>query len=209
MEALVIPVKSFSRSKMRLTGLHRSQRRELAMAMLEDILQATSGMPTFIVTNDPDARSIARRCRAVDDPRLGLNAAISAATSVAIDAGATTSLVLPCDVPLVRMSDIELLLDQADPVAIVASSDGGTNALVRRPAKCIPPLFGSNSADAHRQAARHRGLRASIIELASLTLDVDCADDLPLLADGPRHLRSVALARSFSQAPEARGHAPF
>ncbi|MEO7803381.1 MAG: 2-phospho-L-lactate guanylyltransferase [Actinomycetota bacterium] len=203
MHALVIPVKGFAGSNManmRLAGvLTASERRELGIAMLEDILEATSGMATFVVTDDPDARSVAKRCHLVDDPGLGLNPAIDAATECAMAAGAAATLVLPCDVPLVQISDLETILNIADPVAVVASQDRGTNALSRRPADCIPALFGPMSADAHIAAAARLGLAATVLELDSLALDIDGPKDWSALGSSGQRRRSVALARSLSR----------
>src|SRR5438094_953320 len=109
-ETILVPAKELVRAKSRLGAwLDASGRRELAVAMLGDVLQATAAWPSrFVVTADPllaeDAAGSG--CLPLPDPGGGLNAALRAGTGWAAEAGATKLLVLPSDVPLVQEADV-------------------------------------------------------------------------------------------------------
>jgi 2-phospho-L-lactate/phosphoenolpyruvate guanylyltransferase len=197
-EAIVIPVKQLGRAKLRLSEkLRPADRRRLNLAMLADVLRATEKWPSrLIVTEDPDAEAVglAFGCTLASDPGSGLNDALVAGTSAAVELGATTVLILPSDVPLVSPDDLAELFAYPEDVVIVSSRDGGTNALVRRPPDAIWPLFGPCSAEAHRRAAERAGLGCRVVELGSLRLDVDRYSDLVELGRTLAERESVRLA---------------
>ena len=63
-------------------------------------------------------------------------------------------------------------------VALAPSQDGGTSALLRVPFDVIPARFGADSAKRHREEA-HRGvLPYRELELPSLSIDIDVAENL-------------------------------
>ena len=67
----------------------------------------------------------------------------------------------------------------AGPAAVLAPSrDGGTSALLRRPAQCMPACFGPQSAARHREAAAAAGVPIWIEECESLALDLDQVEDV-------------------------------
>ena len=153
MEAILIPVKRLSESKLRLAGvLGPPQRRRLALSMLADVLLAAAGWPLrMVVTSDPDVASIAESAgwSIVSDPGSGLNDAVAEGTSVSIWAGATALLVLPFDVPLVTVRELEALFATDADVVVARSDDGGTSGLLRRPPGAITARFGPDSARSH------------------------------------------------------------
>ncbi|MGQ0679088.1 MAG: 2-phospho-L-lactate guanylyltransferase [Actinomycetota bacterium] len=197
-EAVLIPVKSLDRAKLRLSqNLLPTDRRRLGLAMLADVLRATEKWPVkLVVTSDPDAEAVglAFGCRLVADPGGGLNNALAAGTRTAVDLGINTLLILPADVPMVGPDDVASLFSSPHNVVIASSSDGGTNALLRRPPDCLPTAFGPGSARAHRRAAQERGLSCALIELDSLNLDIDRFTDLEHLSKLPNARDSVQLA---------------
>jgi 2-phospho-L-lactate guanylyltransferase len=114
--------------------------------------------------------------------------------------GAGAVLVMPADVPLVKVHEVETLADAArvqGSVALVPSSDGGTNALLVRPPLGVPFLFGAESMVRHQVVAQERGLMVSIVRLAGLGLDVDRPEDLAWLAERQGSSAAQRLARSF------------
>ena len=201
LETIVIPVKRLAEAKLRLSEkLHPGDRRKLGLAMLADVLRATDKWHSrLIVTDDPDAEAVglAFGCSLVADPGRGLNAALEAGTAAAIDAGAAMVLVLPSDVPLVTTDDVASLFGYSESVVVAASSDGGTNALLRRPPDAIAPQFGLRSAEAHRRAAEIAGLDCRVLELSSLRLDVDRYADLVELSRLPAGGESTRLANEL------------
>ncbi|MEX2587773.1 MAG: 2-phospho-L-lactate guanylyltransferase [Actinomycetota bacterium] len=201
MDCILIPVKRLDHAQLRLSRLlTRADRRRLGLAMLADVLRSTEKWPRrLLVTEDPDAEAvgIAFGCDLVSDPRAGLNSAIAAGTQYAVEMGARTLLVLPSDVPLVDADDVAELFGRPEQVVVVASADGGTNALMRRPPGAIAPAFGPASARRHIDAASRAGLAATQIELGSLHLDIDRYSDLSALKDAVQPRDSVQLARKL------------
>lgn len=199
MDCILIPVKRLDRAKLRLSRrLTPDDRRRLGLAMLADVLRAAEKWPhRLLVTEDPDAEALglASGCDLVCDPRRGLNAALVAGSQRAVELGATSLLILPSDVPLVGADDIAELFGRPEQVVVVASADGGTNALLRRPPNGIAPSFGPASARRHLDTAARAGLETAEIQLDSLRLDIDRRADLTTLGDAALPRESVRLAR--------------
>jgi 2-phospho-L-lactate/phosphoenolpyruvate guanylyltransferase len=198
-EAILVPAKELPRAKTRLGAwLTASERRELALAMLADVLRATVAWPDrFVVTADAVLAETAAGlgCLPLADPGDGLNAALRAGTAHAAHAGATSLLVLLSDVPLVAEEDVAGLLSLRAAVVVARSPDGGTTALVRRPPGVIDPFFGPRSATLHTEAARRAGLPVRVVAPPSLSLDVDRLPELQRLAMAPLRRESIAVAR--------------
>jgi 2-phospho-L-lactate guanylyltransferase len=200
-EAILIPVKRLSESKLRLAGvLGPPQRRRLALSMLADVLVAAAGWPLrLVVTSDRDVAAVAGAAgwSIVSDPGPGLNHAVAEGTSVATSAGATALLVLPFDVPLVTPRELEVLFATDGDVVVARSDDGGTSGLLRRPPGAITALFGRDSARSHARAAADAGLRVESLRLPGLSLDVDDPGDLRRLAASGLAHASVEVAREL------------
>ncbi len=203
--AALVPVKPIHRAKDRLRpALGRRARLALTRAMLRDVLACLLDSALFIsvtvVTRDRAWRRILRRMgihTVLPPPGLrGLNAELRWAAERPEVAQADRLLVIPGDVPGVRVSDLFRLVlpPLAEGVRLVPSPDGGTNALLTVPPGRIPFRFGRNSARRHRAAALRSGLHVEAPALPSLTGDIDRPDDLLTggrLA-GPRTRRVLA-----------------
>ena len=193
----LVPIRGLETAKTRLGGgLDAEERRDLVVDLLRRTLLATRGSQriagTIVVTMDPAAAGIAGELRAIGlvERAPGLNAAISAARSLAVARGASAVLVLPADLPAVSAEVIDTLIAQAELaevdtprdrlVAMVTDQHGeGTNALLLAPPRVIDPAFGPASRELHRAAARGAG--AAFVELdGPLGLDVDTTEDLEL-----------------------------
>jgi 2-phospho-L-lactate guanylyltransferase len=195
-------VKSLSRAKSRLSpALSDLERGALTLAMLEDVLDASLGVPgweTWVVSPDEVALEIAARrgARPVPETKPPLANAIRQVEALANEGGAGTLAVLPADVPLVTAETLHVALRTLGAVVLAPSADGaGTSLLLRRPPKAIPARFGPDSFRRHVELARERGLPVSIVERQELSFDVDRPGDiLTLLADGRRgRTREVCL----------------
>ena len=202
MRILAVPVKSLSRAKSRLSpALSDLERGALTLAMLEDVLDASLGVPgweTWVVSPDEVALEIAARrgARPVPETKPPLANAIRQVEALANEGGAGTLAVLPADVPLVTAETLHVALRTLGAVVLAPSADGaGTSLLLRRPPKAIPARFGPDSFRRHVELARERGLPVSIVERQELSFDVDRPGDiLTLLADGRRgRTREVCL----------------
>ena len=166
----VVPVKDTAQAKQRLAGmLSAEQRRELALAMAEDVLQtlaSAAGLAgILVVTADPAAAAIAARygARVTGDGARADHTAAVAAAAQRLAAEGFDMLALPGDIPLVEPADIaRLLAAQRPPPAftiVPARDQMGSNALLCSPADAVPLRFGDGSFFPHlhaAQSARHR-----------------------------------------------------
>lgn len=186
----LIPVKTLAHAKGRLAPeLQPIQRRLLAIAMLEDVLDAvaaTAGLARPVVVS-PDRevwrRAAALGCRVVEEqpPADGdggdVNAALRLAAATVADAElAGGLLVVAADLPLADADSLGRVRDalaQA-PVVVVPSHDGhGTSVLGWADPAGFSPAFGPDS------AARHLSIDGAVtVDAPRLALDVDTVADL-------------------------------
>jgi 2-phospho-L-lactate guanylyltransferase len=213
MIAALVPVKALRHSKSRLRPvLSDDHRQALVLAMLEDVLRLLAGVPavatTAVVSPDADVLAFARQLGAqpIEEPRKprGLNAALTFAADTLCGQGARSLLVLPVDVPLATIADIEAILNHmnANPsIVLCPSRSGGTNALALRPPGTIPFRFGHRSSAAHQREARARGLPLRVLPLPSLALDIDHPHDLAAVLSHPNGTKSQKLLVSLPLDP--------
>jgi 2-phospho-L-lactate/phosphoenolpyruvate guanylyltransferase len=206
MIAAIIPVKTLARAKSRLgTLLSAPERRALVLAMLGDVLASLTAAQKIdrvgVISADPAvlAYAAARGAEALDDHTSDLNAALAQAAAHYAGSGATATLVLPADIPLIQAREIDDLMSVHAPrgVVIAPSRDGGTNALLVGPALALPFLFGPGSLVRHLEAARARGLTTRVFRSPGLDIDVDRPDDLLLLAESDGETETQRLAREL------------
>jgi 2-phospho-L-lactate guanylyltransferase len=189
----VLPVKSFSRAKQRLSeAVGGGDRERLAAAMVGDVLEALTAVRQIdnvvVVTAEPLAAQAAERAGAtvVEDPEeIGQSAAAERGIDAAVARGAERALLVPGDCPAVDPDEVTRLLARTpgDPsVVIVPDRHGsGTNALLLTPPGALTPSFGTGSFARHAALARAAGATVKVCDLPSLGLDVDTPDDLGAL----------------------------
>jgi 2-phospho-L-lactate/phosphoenolpyruvate guanylyltransferase len=190
MAAIVVPFRGAG-GKQRLGPLTDDEREALALAMLEDVLEACAKVgETVVVTPDDEAARVADEhdARVVGDPGRGQGAAVAAALRDL----AGPVLVVNADVPCVRPDDLRRL-SAATPVnglALVAARDGTTNALGLSEPSLFAPLYGPGSAERFRAQGERLGVDVVPAEIPNLADDVDSIDDLRRLERrvGPRTL---------------------
>ena len=205
----VIPVKETTVAKQRLAeALSRSVRRDLALAMFQDVLEAVAAVPELrgvaVVTVDPGAAEIARRFGAEiwsDGALDGHTGAVKAA-AMRLAANSSTMLTIPGDVPLVTAGDISSVLAQhaqAPAFTIVPAWDEqGSNTIVCSPADAVPLRFGPDSYFPHLAAARACGLAPTIVHNGAIALDIDEPADLT------KFMKRHSATRSFRLLDECR-----
>ena len=205
---LAVPVKDLVNAKQRLVpALSPPERRALARAMLEDVLDAAlAALPgsVVVVTTDPDVRAIVRAAGALcltESANRGHTAAVAFAQREAVARGAARFLTLPGDVPCVTPQEIATLcaaLAEAPGVVFVPSRSGqGTNAALLAPPDLIRLTFGEPSFQNHLKTARAAGVTPRVLELPGISLDVDAPDDLAVLLERGSATRSARLLRGF------------
>jgi len=198
MTVAIVPVKALAASKSRLLpDRPRGDVEALSLAMMGDVIACLLAVPgiarVWVVTPDGAVAERAREqgARVLLRPDPGLNAAVEAASAEAAHPGEGVLVVLG-DVAAADPGEIARLLEEGPErgIALAPSSDGGTSALLRRPADVIPARFGRDSAKRHRDAAAQAGVTCVEIALPSLAIDVDLAEDaraiLPKSTLGPR-----------------------
>jgi 2-phospho-L-lactate guanylyltransferase len=217
----VLPVKRFDAAKQRLAaGIDEERRRELAAAMVADVLdaigEARSIERLIVVTGDPIAQELAAKAGAevIPDPEdAGHIEAAQAGIARAEAEGAERVALLAGDCPLLDPRELDRLLIgvPGSYVGIVPDRHGtGTNALLLAPPDAIAPSFGPGSRERHEQSAAASGARWRVAEPRSLVLDVDTAEDLAALrvaldarTGGAAHTRGL-LARLDRHPPRQR-----
>lgn len=185
----VVPVKDTACAKQRLAGfLPAHVRQQLALAMLEDVLQTIAAVPELtgmaVVTIDPAAADIALRLGArvwSDGARDGHTGAVTAAAR-RLAAEGSAMLTIPGDVPLVTAADIRQLLDihsrKPGFTIVPARDERGSNAIACSPADIVPLRFGADSFFPHLAAARACGIEPTTVHLPRIALDIDEPADL-------------------------------
>ena len=187
----VVPVKELWRTKSRLAPiLDPGARAGLTLYMMGRVVSAlrAAGIENVcVVSPDHIVLEEARKRGAAPlrQESRGLNPALDEGRRWAMERGASALLVLPADLPLLDAGDVREVLDGiGEGASGVISPDGthaGTNALLLRPPDALPFSFGPESYEAHRRAARERGLDLRVCERPHLAFDLDTADDFTRL----------------------------
>ena len=181
----LVPVKALAASKSRLFPERpRSDVEALSLAMMADLIECLHRVedvsPVVVTTPDAQVAACAERegARALLRPDPGLNAALENAAREICTPGEALLVVLG-DVAAAEPGELCQLLAAAPErgVALAPSADGGTSALLRRPADVIPARFGRDSAKAHREAATAAGVACVELSLPSLSIDLDWVED--------------------------------
>jgi 2-phospho-L-lactate/phosphoenolpyruvate guanylyltransferase len=189
--AAVLPVKRFDSAKQRLgDAVGGAERRELAAAMVEDVLAAlgeVSGLDEVIVVTAEDrAAALARAAGAqvvADRVEGGQSLAAEVGVEVAVERGVERALLVPGDCPALDPDEVDTLLsNHKGGVTIVPDRHGqGTNALLLTPPKALSPAFGPGSLARHAALAKAGGATVRVAQARSLELDVDTPGDLAAL----------------------------
>ncbi|SDP17486.1 2-phospho-L-lactate guanylyltransferase [Nakamurella panacisegetis] len=196
---IIVPLKASARGKSRI-DVPASDRRDLALAMAQDTVDAARGCGTVLaVVEDPvDGAALADLSGVtvhVTQVR-GLNESILDGLGVLLGADKRAPVaVLPGDLPALRTEELSeaLRLSAAHRFAVVADHEGiGTTLLAAFDPTSLTPAYGTDS--------YHRHLRAGAVPIelpptSGLRMDVDTAADLSG-TPGPRTrdvLRRMAL----------------
>lgn len=154
------------------------QREDLARTCAETVIRAAAPLPAYVVCSDDDvaswASSVGAHVVLCETP--GLDVAVAAGrTAIATD-GFDHIIVAHADLPLA-----ETLAHVAREGIVTMVTDrhsDGTNVLSFPLTSSFTTAYGPGSLDNHIRAAEACGLSHEIIEDASLSLDLDTADDL-------------------------------
>ena len=179
MAGIVVPFRGTG-GKQRLTGFGPTEHKSIVLAMLADVVvAATEVSRTVVVTGDEDGRLVATEggAEVVDDPGGGQGAAVAAALGLF---PSDAVLIVNADVPCVVQYDLRSLVASTPRggIALVASEDGRTNALSLPAPHLFEPLYGPNSAERFKRAAKDLQLEVVEAAIPNLADDVDTRQDL-------------------------------
>jgi 2-phospho-L-lactate guanylyltransferase len=207
----IIPVKETHAAKQRLAPvLSAPLRQGLALAMLEDVLEAVTAVHlggAILVTVDPQATALAGRYGAqtiADGAYDGHTGAVSAGARHLISQGHRTLLTLPGDLPLITAAEVEKLIAAHGPAPAFtispAHDDQGSNAILMSPPNAVPLRFGEDSFFPHLAAARAGGIEPCVVRLPGIAFDIDNPQDLDHFAQlGSRTRAGRFLAENVSE----------
>jgi 2-phospho-L-lactate guanylyltransferase len=179
----IVPVKSLSSAKTRLTpALGPAEREQLVVQMLDAVLAAcarsTRICETLVVSPDPQ---LGRGFPVLRDEGVGHGPAIARALE---DSRARDGVVVVmADCPLVTPRSLDALIEAATPLALVEAADGGTSALALADPALLEPAFGiPGSASVTIARARAAGFEPAVVRDPTLAFEVDSPADLVRLA---------------------------
>lgn len=186
---VLIPVKAFSRAKVRLSGvLAAGQRAALARRMAEQVVGASAPLPVRVVCDDGEVAEWAVSAGASVSwtPGLGLNGAVQEAERRAARDDFDRVVIAHADLPFA--ADLAVLARAAhDEVLLVPDRHAlGTNVLSVPTGRGFRFHYGPGSYRAHLGEADRLGLGATTVAAPLLEWDVDVPDDLQTPSDlGP------------------------
>ncbi|MFB6311232.1 MAG: 2-phospho-L-lactate guanylyltransferase [Salinirussus sp.] len=155
--------------KSRLSPLFDSaERRDLAEAMLEDVLSAlmaAEAEPTVLTTAPVETSAPVE----IDDRPL--------TPAINDRLGGDPTAVVVADLPLLTATAVERLLTSEGDVVLAPGLGGGTNALVVRTPAFRADYHGASIRD-HRDHAREAGVEPVILDSFRLAVDIDEPADL-------------------------------
>jgi len=185
--SVIIPVKSFQRSKTRLQ-LSKDKTIELCRLLLEEVIKTVSETKLIdkiiVVTDEDQVLDIIKKydCQKISDKdETSVNNAVELAERYLLENEFTHSIVLPLDVPFFYPEDLENLLhfSSEKSVLVVPSRHfDGTNALLRTPINSMTPRYDEGSYSFQIESAKNDDVKISIGLIYRLMLDIDNMEDL-------------------------------
>jgi len=186
--SVVIPIKSFSKSKSRL-NLSQSDTKYLCEIMLKEILHVISEAKSIddiiIVSKDESALDIGKKFNCIeiiDEKESGVNDAVSLANEFLVEHGYSCSIVLPQDVPLIFPQDLDNLIRfyQNNEHAIIVPSRhfDGTNALVRMPMPNMKTRYDEGSYKYQFEPIKTARMKYSLALIHRIMIDIDNIGDV-------------------------------
>ena len=184
----IIPVKSFSKAKTRLT-ISPEKTANVCKLMLGEVLQTISTSKkidnTIIVSHDQSAFDIGKKFGVIevfDELESGVNNAITLADEYISDSEFDTSIILPQDIPFFNSSDLDNLFSffqRKNSVVIVPSRQfNGTNSLIRNPSRIITTRYDEGTYKSHLDEAKCNNIDFSLVLIRRLMLDIDRPIDI-------------------------------
>lgn len=180
---VVVPVKDFSRAKVRLAPeLDPTERAALARRMATVVVAAAAPLPVCVVCDSDDVRTwaLAEGARVIWTPGLGLNGAVQSAVDQLGSEGSTTVVVAHGDLPLA--TQLEWVAATPGVTIVPDRRRDGTNVIAVPTGIGFRFSYGAGSFDRHRAEGARLAQQVRIVDDARLGWDVDVPTDLVLPA---------------------------
>ena len=185
--SVIIPVKTFQRSKTRLQ-LSEEKTNKLCKLLLEEVIETVSRSKLIdkivVVTDEDQVSEIIEKydCKKIRDKNeTSVNNAVGLAEKYLLENEFTHSIVLPLDVPFFYSEDLEKLLSFSSEKSVVVVPSrhfDGTNALVRAPINSMVPKYDEGSYSFQIESAKNSNVKISLGLIYRLMLDIDSKEDL-------------------------------
>ena len=129
---------------------------------------------------------------------MGVNNAISLADAYIKENDFELSVVIPIDIPLLNVTDLDKLLHHStkldEGICIVPSYRfDGTNVLLRKPHSVIQTSYDNNSFFNHFKSALEKGIEIKIFNSSRMNLDIDNMEDINLVLRKYFFIKALAL----------------
>jgi 2-phospho-L-lactate guanylyltransferase len=177
--AVLVPVKSFARAKLRLAGvLEPAERAELARQLAAGVLAAAGSVPCFVACDDDGVAAWAaeRGAGVLWTPGLGLSGAVTEGVRRLAEGGVGHVVVAHSDLPFAAGLD-----DFGQEGEVTLAPDRrlqGTNVLSLPTHSGFVFAYGLGSFRRHREEAARIGLSCRVVHDWRLAWDVDVPADL-------------------------------
>ena len=208
--AIVVPVKSPRRAKLRLEPvLSEPDRERLARVMAREVFSAVSTLQAygrFVISDDPEILEEGRRYGLeplIDRVDQGQSAAVRQGFAAAWERGYTAALTIPGDVPGVTADELADLCSYRPEIEVLLAPDReriGTNGLRLVPPHAITLRFGEDSFSLHQAEARRANRSLAVKEIEGLRYDLDRPDDVVAFMRLPRDTATLRLLRELGVA---------
>jgi 2-phospho-L-lactate/phosphoenolpyruvate guanylyltransferase len=177
--ALLVPLKSFTKAKARLSeSLDDGTRVILIQRLAAHVLKAAGSLPAFVVCDDGAVAdwSIRQGASALYAPGLGLNGAVSAGVELLGRLGFELIVVAHADLPFVEALDS---FGAEGGVTIAPDRrDDGTNVIALPSGAPFHFSYGPGSFARHLREAHRLGLVTRVVRNPRFATDVDLPADL-------------------------------
>jgi 2-phospho-L-lactate guanylyltransferase len=179
--AVLVPVKSFARAKLRLApALEAGERARLARSFATRVVRAAAPLPVAVACDNEEvaAWAVGEGAAVCWTPGLGLNGAVAAGVAFLTARGATRVVVAHGDLPFA--TGLAALATGEGVTLVPDRHERGTNVC------CVPSRagfafsYGPGSFLRHQAEATRLGLPLTVVRSAELGLDVDEPEDLAL-----------------------------
>lgn len=178
---VVVPVKDFSRAKVRLAPeLDPAERADLARRMATVVVGAAAPLPVCVVCDSEEVRLWAEGegARVIWTPGLGLNGAVQAGVERLASESVELAVIAHGDLPLA--THLEWVAATPGVTIVPDRRLDGTNVLALPTGIGFRFAYGAGSFGAHRAEAVRLGQQLRVVNDSRLGWDVDLPDDLTL-----------------------------